>query len=67
MTKTNTARLPRNFKSTSNPANERTFKSWVRGWRNSKRASVVSEAMASYAIDGALGALDSDNPFTLDN
>ncbi len=65
MSQTNPAAKP--FKVTSNPANERTFKTWVRGWRNDGRASVVSKAMAVYAIDGALATLDSDNPFTLDN
>jgi len=57
-------RVPEGIRFPDAPRTERSFRSWLRNWRNDKRESVVTEAMAAYAIDGALASLDTDNPFT---
>jgi hypothetical protein len=56
-------RLPEGIRITPAPRSTR-FQTWLRNWRNDKRDSVVSKAMSTYAIDGALASLDTENPFT---
>ena len=61
-----TAQIKRLTKATPAPA---TSLDWLRSLaakaRKANEASIVSRAMAAHAINGALTALDDDNPFTI--